>query len=181
MKVILMHGKNTNPEDKWYPWFREQLEKKGVKTYIPELPNPSNPKIDEWLSVLKKLNPDEETILVGHSRGGIAVLRYLEKIPKDKKIKKIILLATNSGFIKSVAIPSESNYGFYTKDGYDFNKIKLHCNNFVVFHSKDDKWVPFSHGKENAEKLDAKFVIFENKGHFGKNDGIIPGLIKEVA
>ena len=89
-------------------------------------------------------------------------------------------MATNSGAAKYQAIPSESNHGFYTKEGYDFEKIKSHCNNFIVFHFKDDQWVPFEHGEENAQSLNAKFIVFDNKGHFGKNNGIVPGLIEEV-
>jgi serine hydrolase len=126
------------------------------------------------------LHPDKNTILLGHSRGGVAVLRYLERLSKDAKVKKVILLAANSGSAKYMAIPTESNMGFYTKEGYDFAKIKSHCSNFVAFHSEDDPWVPFEHGKENAEGLNAKFITFKDKKHFGKNDGIIPGLIEEV-
>lgn len=180
MKVILMHGKDTNPGDKWYPWFREQMELKNIEAHIPELPNSSDPELAAWLSVLEDLHPDENTILLGHSRGGVAVLRYLERLPENAKVKKVILLAANSGLAKNLAMPTESNFGFYTQEGYDFEKIKSHCSDFVVFHSEDDKWVPFGHGKENAEGLNAKFITFKDKGHFGKNDGIVPGLVEEI-
>ncbi len=175
-----MHGKDAGSGDKWYPWFREELEKKDIEVFVPELPDSSDPKMEEWLAVLESLKPDEQTILLGHSRGGVAVLRYLEKMPEEFRVKKVILLAANSGSARYMAIPSESNHGFYTKEGYDFDKIKSHCDDFVVFHSKDDKWVPFDHGKENAEGLNARFVTFENKGHFGKNNGVVPGLINEI-
>jgi uncharacterized protein len=181
MKAILMHGKNTHPDDKWYPWFREQMELRGIEVHIPELPDSDEPKMEEWATILRNLHPDEHTVLLGHSRGGVTVLRYLETLPGGAQIKKVILLGTNSGSAKYMAMPTESNHGFYTKEGYDFEKIKSHCNDFVVFHSEDDPWVPFAHGKENAEELDAKFVVFKDKKHFGKNDGIVPHLIEEVA
>lgn len=38
---------------------------------------------------------------------------------------------------------TENSNGFYTESGYDFGKIKKHCDDFVVFHSEDDQWVPF--------------------------------------
>jgi len=180
MKVILMHGKDATPYDKWYPWFKKEMEKHGIDVYVPELPSSSEPKCEDWLFVLEGLRPDEDTILIGHSRGGVAVLRYLECLPENVKVKKVILLATNSGLLKHKAIPQESNYGFYTEGGYDFERIKSHCGDFVVFHSEDDKWVPFEHGKQNAEKLDAKFITFKDKGHFGINDGNPPRLIEEI-
>jgi predicted alpha/beta hydrolase family esterase len=175
-----MHGKNINPSEKWYPWFKEEMEKKGIQVQVPILPKSDEPVLDEWLNILGELNPDEKTVLLGHSRGGVAVLRFLESMPAGKKVKKVILLATNSGSAKFMAIPGEDNHGFYTKDGYDFAKIKSHCDEFVAFHSRDDKWVPFAHGEENAQGLNAKFITFDNKGHFGKNDSIVPGLIEEV-
>ena len=180
MKVILMHGKDTSPEEKWYPWFKEELNRSGIEVHIPDLPSPNEPIMKEWLEMLNNLSPDEETMLVGHSRGGVAIMRYLEKLPQDKRVKKVILVASNSGSAKFMANPTESNHGFYTEGGFNFDEIKTHCNDFVVYHSKDDPWVPFEHGKENAEGLDAKFLIFEDKKHFGKNDGIVPGLIDEV-
>jgi len=180
MRVILIHGKDANPDDKWYPWFKKEIMTKGIEVIIPKLPKANNPIMTEWLSILENLKPDQDTILIGHSRGGVAVLRYLENLPIGTKIKKVILIATNSGLIKHMAIPTESNFGFYTKDGYDFAKIRSHCDNFVVFHSKNDKWVPFAHGQENAKNLNAKFITFDARGHFGINDGIVPGLIEEI-
>ena len=180
MKVILIHGKDAKLGDKWYPWFREQMETKGIEVHIPELPNPSDPNLDEWLKVIKNLHLDEDTILAGHSRGGVAVLRYLERLSEGARVKKVILLAANSGFVKNMDHNQNSN-GFYTEKGYDFEKIKSHCSDFVAFHSEDDKWVPFEHGKENVEGLSARFITFKDKGHFGKNNGIVPGLIEEIA
>jgi predicted alpha/beta hydrolase family esterase len=53
----------------------------------------------EWLAELDKVTPGDDTVLVGHSGGGVAVLRWLEEQPKDFKVKKVILVATNSGDI----------------------------------------------------------------------------------
>ena len=179
-KVILMHSKDTGATCKWYPWFKEQMEKRRIEVHIPELPNSDNPKISEWLPILRSFSPDEDTVLVGHARGGVAILRYLERLPEGRKIKKIILLAVNTGSAKYITIQSESIFGFYTEAGYDFEKIKSHCSDFVVMHSKDDELVPFEHGEQTAEGLNARFIKFKNKGHFGEDNGIVPGLIKEV-
>ena len=119
--------------------------------------------------------------LIGHSRGGVAILRWLESQENDKKVRKVILVATNSGFLKDWLIPSETNHGFYTEDGYDFEKIKKHCTDFTVIHSKDDQWVPFKDGEKNAKDLNAKFIIFEDKNHFGINTTPkFPELLKEI-
>ena len=179
MNVILMHGKYTDPSKKWYPWFSEAVKELGVEFISPVLPDAHDPSINEWLSELSKTNPDESSILVGHSRGGVAILRWLEVLPENKRVKKVILVATNSGSSKKMD-KTENNRGFYTKDGYDFKKIKQHCDNFVVLHSKDDQWVPFEAGEKNSKGLGARFLQFEDRGHFGRGVDTIPELLEEA-
>lgn len=179
MKVVLIHGKDTDPSQKWYPWFNKEVKNLGMNFISPVLPNPSNPDVDKWIAELDKIKPDQNTILVGHSRGGVAILRWVEKLPENKKIKKIILIATNSGDSGKMNKNENSN-GFYTKYGYDFKKIKSHCDDFVVFHSQDDEWVPFEAGEENTKGLDAKFLKFNNYGHFGRGVDEIPELLNEI-
>ncbi|MEK7201821.1 MAG: alpha/beta hydrolase [Patescibacteria group bacterium] len=180
MKVILMHGKDTDPSQKWYPWFKGEVEKRDVPCIVPILPDAQDPKIEEWVSTLSQTHPDQETVLIGHSRGGVAILRWLEKQPPSVKVRKVILVATNSGFVKNRAIPTETNNGFYSVAGYDFEKIKMHCDDFVVFHSKDDQWVPFVQGDENATGLGARLISFDDKGHFGKGIDTILELLTEL-
>ncbi len=181
INVILMHGKNTDPSKKWYPWLAKKMYENNIKFQSPLLPNTGNPNIDEWTIEVEKTKPNDDSILIGHSRGGVAILRWLEKQQPNFKVKKVILVATNSGKIKNSTEKNSSN-GFFTQKGFDFEKIKKHCNNFVVLHSKDDEWVPFSAGEENAKGLDAKFLIFDNLGHFGgklpKQE--IPELLNEI-
>lgn len=174
-----MHGKDTNPSQKWYPWLANKMKKRDIEYIAPELPDAQDPYINEWIGELEKSGPNKDSVLIGHSRGGVAILRYLEKSPDDLKIKKVILVAANSGNLTK-RNKTENNKGFFTEKGYDFQKIKYHCNDFVVLHSKDDEWVPFEAGVENAVGLGAKFLQFNNRGHFGKKVDSIPELLKEI-
>ena len=105
----------------------------------------------------------------------------LEIQPEDFRVKKVILVGTNSGHSEKMN-KTENNKAFYSKEGFDFAKIRSHCDNFVVLHSKDDEWVPFSAGEENAKGLDAKFLKFEDRGHFGSKlpKQEIPELLDEI-
>lgn len=180
MKIVLIHGKNTDPSQKWYPWLGEEVKKMGHEFIAPILPSSANPTLDDWLTQIDKTEPDENTILIGHSRGGVAIMRWLERQALSKKVKKVILVSTNSGLLKDKPILNESDYGFYTDNGYDFERIKLHCHNFTILHSTDDTWVPFVCGEKNSIGLSAKFLKFNNRGHFGKNIFEIPALIPEI-
>ncbi len=177
-KIVFMHGKNQTPEGAWYPWFGKEVEKKGIKFIAPKLPKSEKPILDEWLRELDKTKPDENTILIGHSRGGVAILRWLEELPKDKKIKKVILIASNHPLFKER--DSEEFNNWHKLKEYNFEKIRKHCEEFVVFHSKEDPIVPFEAGRRNAEGLGAKFNIYEGKWHFGKVLKKFPELLNEI-
>lgn len=182
INVILMHGKSTSPSKKWYPWLKQEMQKRNIKFDAPILPEPNDPVLDGWLDELSKLEINQNTILVGHSRGGVAILRFLEKQPLEFRVKKVILVAANSGSREKKGLALKSNNGFYTKEGYDFKKIKNHCQDVVILHSKDDEWVPYSAGVENAKGLGAKFLSFKDRGHFGSKlkKQEIPELLNEI-
>lgn len=179
--VILIHGKDADPSLKWYPWLRKEVEKSGITFFAPKLPKADDPVLDEWLEKIDNLNPDENSILIGHSRGGVAILRWLEKQPENLKVKKVILVAANNPAVIEKN-QKKDTHGFYELGEYNFEKIKKHCDNFVVLHSRDDEWVPFLAGEENAKGLNAKFFKFKDRGHFGKKlpKQEIPELLAEI-
>ena len=178
-KVIFMCGKDKTPDDVWYPWFGKEVRKKGFEFVAPKLPKIHDPVLEEWLEELDKTKPNENSILVGHSRGGMAIMRWLEKLPKGKKVKKVILLAVNNPDVGEKD-KNKDTHGFYEVGSYDFEKIKSHCDDFVVIHSEEDPWVSFKSGENNANGLGAKFKAYEGKLHFGKNLNEVPELLEEI-
>lgn len=168
-----MHGKDKQSGDVWYPWLKTELLDRGIRCDIPDLPNAESPKLDEWLAVLDSLHPTEESILVGHSRGGMAILRWLET--RKTKVGKVVLVAANSANIE------DATKGDFYSGPYDFSAIRAYCTDFVVMHSKDDEWVPYAAGLENANGLGAKLISFDDRNHFGKqSDGSIMATFPEL-
>ena len=51
-EVILMHGKDATPDDKWYPWLGEQMRRLGFEYVAPALPKTEDPVLEEWLARL---------------------------------------------------------------------------------------------------------------------------------
>jgi uncharacterized protein len=173
MKAILLHGKDKSSKDIWYSWLVTELNANGISCVAPDLPNADNPKINEWLSVIDGLDPDEDTILIGHSRGGMAVLRWLET--RKQRVTKVVLVAANSADIV------DNTGGDFYSGPYNFADIKNYCREFVVIHSRDDSWVSYTAGIENAVGLDAKLVTLENRNHFGSQaDGTIMKTFPEL-
>jgi predicted alpha/beta hydrolase family esterase len=89
-------------------------------------------------------------------------------------------VAVNAGKTSQMTIPDESNHGFYSSSGYDFFALRRSSTQFVVWHSEDDKWVPYRQGQENACGLGAKFYSFTDQGHFGRGVATVPFLLDEI-
>ncbi|MCX6987920.1 MAG: alpha/beta hydrolase, partial [Chlamydiae bacterium] len=79
IRAILIHGNgNSKPTDNWLPYLKRELEKIGIKVEAPQFPDTELARSSYWLPFLEKLKADENTIIVGHSSGAIAAMRYAE-------------------------------------------------------------------------------------------------------
>ncbi|MDP3875283.1 MAG: alpha/beta hydrolase, partial [bacterium] len=65
-RVFIVHGWDGHPEEGWFPWLKEELEKKGFEVSVPVMPNPAEPKIETWIPFLSQLvgTPDVNTFFV---------------------------------------------------------------------------------------------------------------------
>lgn len=94
--ALILHGAGNNSQGNWFPWLKHELENKGYKTWVPDLPNSATPKLKDWLKTIfsnKEWRFDKNSIIVGHSSGATLILRILEKLPNNVQIKKAILVA----------------------------------------------------------------------------------------
>src|SRR3990167_7235550 len=94
--ALILHGAGNNSQGNWFPWLKKELEKKGYKVWVPDLPNSDVPDVDSWLATIfanKDWKFNKESIIIGHSAGSTCILRLFEKLPSDIKINKAILVA----------------------------------------------------------------------------------------
>ena len=95
-RAFIIHGYLGRPDEAWQPWLRAELEKRGFIVQLPAMPHPDRPTIPEWVGFIAQLvgEPDRETVLIGHSLGCQAVLRYLETLGEaGKSVQKTVLVA----------------------------------------------------------------------------------------
>lgn len=169
-RVFIVHGWGGRPSEGWLKWLAVELEKQGFAVYAPVMPNPDRPMIAPWVDYLKELvgAPDDQTYFVGHSIGCQTILRYLEALPNDAKIRGATLVA---GWIKlniaSYEEPGDEEIAKpWLEQPLDWEKIKDHTNNFTAILSDDDPYVPLSTQKVFKESLNATIIIKEGLGHF---------------
>ncbi|MFH1145774.1 MAG: alpha/beta fold hydrolase [bacterium] len=173
-RVIIVHGWDFKPTDHWYPWVKFQLEQKGFEVIVPSMPDTAQPVIEAWVNCLAEAVcvPGTNTILIGHSIGCQTILRYLERLPDNERIKGMVLVAgwfTLQGLEtyeeKQIAYPWLSTH-------IDFNKVKERCSKIVTVFSDNDPYVPLEDVQLFKERLGAEVVMEHEKGHFTQNDGV---------
>ena len=183
-RVFIIHGWSGYPKEGWFPWLKKELEKNGLTILVPKMPHTDHPKINEWVSQLKKLvgKIDKNTYFVGHSIGCQTILRYFESLNGNQKIGGVVFVAgwftlmnleTNEE--KEIAKP-------WLGEPINVNKIKKQLNNMVAIFSDNDSVVPKENQKMFKNKLGAQIIVEHNKGHFSGDDGIIklPSALKAL-
>lgn len=176
-RVFIIHGWGGFPSHGWYPWLKEELEKRKFSAHVPDIMF----KISTFNEVIARISnsvgtPDEDTYLVGHSAGCMAILKYLENLKENEKIGGIILV---SAFADKIGHKDVD--GFF-ENPVDWEKARKHGNRFVVIQSDNDYYVPMEYGNIFKERLGAKLIIEHEKGHFSQDDGIteLPVVLDEL-
>lgn len=164
-RAIIIHGWTGKPEDNWFQWLKKELDIMGFKAVTPEMPNADNPKLSEWMAKLESLQPDEDTILIGHSLANALILHYLEK--PDTTVKAVFLVAAWNWLIKDLTIYHQT---FFEKE-FNYSTINSKHISITIINSSDDPYIDFERSKKLPDKLNTKFVAIENAGHFNTQAG----------
>lgn len=178
MRIVLIHGLKASSKTNFFPWLRDELHKLGHEVIVPDLPNPEAPDPEEWTRTLVEAvgTVDHETVILGHSLGGAAALRFLEAAEVTSTPRACILIST------PWMIKSEDIRGFFLSE-LDFDVLMWKASKFVILHSRDDKVIPFDHAEKYASVLHGKLIERnEGEGHFKDADQypIILDIIKKV-
>jgi len=175
--VYIIHGWDGSPEEPMLQWLKLSLEDKGINVSVPAMPNAEAPEVNAWIGKIKEIvSPNENTILVGHSIGCQAILRYLETIDEDIKITGIVLIAPSMKLdeqtlkeegeeVMKVAEPWMDN-------PIDFKKVKSHIGKAIAIFSDNDPYVSLEQKDIFEDRLGADIVIEHNKGHFDPDSNV---------
>lgn len=184
-KVFIIHGWEGFPEECWFIWLKDELEKRGYQAFVPQMPNTDEPKIEEWVGFLKKLvKPDEETYFVAHSIGCQAVMRYLESLPAKIKIGGALFVGPWFTLTEETSYETKEDKEIakpWIETPIDFKKVKKHTTNFSAIFSDNDPFVPLSDSDLFKERLGTKITILHNKHHMGAEANMkeFPEVLKE--
>lgn len=176
-KVYIVHGWDGSPDESLFVWLDKNLSSREYEVKRLSMPNPETPVIEEWISKLKEeINPDSDTILVGHSVGCQAVMRYLETQDETMRIGGMLLLAPWMQ-LDQTTIEEEGEEVVelarpWIETPINFEKVKTLSPKIIAIFSDNDDFVPISEETFFAEKLGAKTIMEHEKGHFSPAENI---------
>lgn len=179
--ALLLHGTGNDSTRNWLPWLKKELENRGYAVWAPDLPHADKPNITTYNRfIFPKWKFNNESILIGHSSGAVAILGILEQLPEDAQINKAVLVA---GFTDD--LNSDSLKEMFVKP-FDYPKIKTKAKKFIFFQSDNDPYVAVWHGEKLHDLLDGEFIMMKGQAHFstttfpGKKYLKFPKLLEKI-
>jgi predicted alpha/beta hydrolase family esterase len=173
--ALILSGWQCDSNSNWYPWLKKELEKRDYQVFLPQLPTMDIdlPDQETQLEFIKNnFNIDENTVVIGHSLGGVLALRLAEKF----KLKQMILI-------------SAWDFNDLTTEHQKFwlnpinhQLIKNNVSNITCITSDNDPYFSVFQTQEMAKRLNAKFILIKNAGHFTESFGItqIPEILELI-
>lgn len=160
-RAILIHGNGGGkPTDNWFPYLQRELEKIGIKTEAPQFPDADLARASYWIPFLKEtLKADENTIIIGHSSGAIAAMKFAEE---NRILGSVLVGAYHS----DLGIEKEKLSGYFNAP-WDWNAIKMNQRWIIQFAGVNDPWIPIEEARFIHKKLDTDYHESIDQGHFG--------------
>lgn len=167
-RVVVLHGYQASPDAHWFTWLAEDLRPDGVEVTVPALPDPHAPHPAAWVAAARAAvgEPDERTVVVGHSLGCVTALHALSATPGGWRLGGLVLA---SGFDATPSVVPE--VAAFTATPPDHDRVVAATAARHVVGSDDDAVVEPALTRALAERLSATFDVVPGGGHLLARDG----------
>ena len=152
-------GRSSSSNNQWLPWLQAKLVKQNILAQTPEMPEPYNPKYEEWKKVFEQFEVNEENILIGYSCGGGFLIRWLSE--NNIKVGKVFLVAPWTD-------PDIEKYLDTGMFDFDIDKnLTQKTKGVSVLYSLDDEDEILNTIKVLKKETEGiNFIEYKDKGHF---------------
>ncbi|MGW4931366.1 RBBP9/YdeN family alpha/beta hydrolase [Agromyces sp. NPDC004153] len=181
-EVLILHGwQNRRPDGHWQHWLAGELEAGGAVVRYPQLPEPDEPVLDDWLSALDTelagTDPAALTV-VAHSLGCLLWLAYAVRRAEAGEVaplaRRVVLVAPPSpdvirGIPEIAAFARESD-----EEGLRAALAASAAERTTIVAGDEDPYCPDGAERTYAVPLGAAFVEVGGGGHLTIDDGFGP-------
>ena len=170
---VILHGYAGRNDKNFIPWLKHELEQRGAKVQAPQLPNTDNPtEVEQVQYVLDNVAFDENTVLIGHSLGGLVAMRVLEKLPH--KIHHLMLVAPtvlpqfyDKDYEIDAATGERKRFIDHFSYDFDFDKISSQAVHKTILQDNNDSESRKPSMRYIADNIGATLCkTVANKRHF---------------
>jgi predicted alpha/beta hydrolase family esterase len=159
VKAILIHGNGgSTAGDHWLPWLERELRALDLDVINHTFPDNVKARASIWLPYLESLEADDETILVGHSSGAVAAMRYAET---HRVLGSVLVGVCHT----DLGDAGEAASGYYAAP-WQWDTIRANQQWIAIFNSTDDPCIPVSEARFVAKQLGCSYFEFNDRGHF---------------
>ncbi|NP_001036213.1 serine hydrolase RBBP9 [Danio rerio] len=173
-RVVIVPGNGAGDVERsnWYGWANKRInEIPDLSCALKNMPDPVTARESVWLPFMEKdLKCDEETLIIGHSSGAAAAMRYAE----THKVFAIILVGA---YTSHLGDENERESGYFSRP-WEWEKIRANVEYILQFGSTDDPFLPWDEQQEVADGLKTDLHKYSDRGHF--QNTAFPELIDAV-
>lgn len=171
-RAILIHGNGgSTAADGWAPFVERDLQALGLEVVNETFPDNVKARAAIWLPHLEALGAGEDTILIGHSSGAVAALRYAE----THRLLGSVLV----GVCHTDLGDREERASGYYRAPWQWDAIRANQEWVGIFQSSDDPLIPVNEARFVAAQLRCPYFEFADRGHF-VDRGPFPELVAFV-
>ena len=134
-KVILIHGNGgSTAGDHWLPWLERELSALGLDVINRTFPDNVKARAEFWLPFIEELGADDDTILIGHSSGAVAAMRYAET---HRLLGSVLVGVCHTDLGDS----GEAASGYFRLP-WQWEQIRANQKWIAIYQSTDDPLIP---------------------------------------
>src|SRR3989338_1217142 len=161
MKAIIIPGNgNTDISENWFSYVKKKLEYMGIEVIAKNMPDADLARRMYWIPFIEKeLKDDRNAILIGHSSGAVAILRYLEN--------HSALVAVIVGACHTDLGDEKEKLSGYFDDKWQWDKIRQNAKWIIQFASTDDPFISIEEARFIRDKIKSDYHEYTDQGHFG--------------
>ena len=166
--AFIFHGSGGNPQGNWFPRLKAKLEEKRYRVFVPQFPTPEGQSLETWFKVFKNYSEHmgRDSILIGHSLGGVFLLKLLETLAAPVNIAAFIGTPIGIQPIRNY----DSDFAFAAFN-FAWSNIRAKARCFIVFQSDNDPYVGLANGEKLAKELGVSLSFIPNAGHLNAESG----------
>lgn len=164
--AFIFHGTGAGPNWNWFPWLKKELEKLGLRVFVPQFPaakiKDGQEKLNDWLAAFEKYKQyvKKDTIIIAHSKGAVFTYHLLPTL--EQKIQAVFLVAP---WFKYHWYKKGKPVSSFHAEPFRWERLKNSAKHFEVYQSTNDI-IEIWEGEKIAKDVGGKVVIVKNAGHF---------------